>query len=118
MCAKLLQLCLTLCNPMDCSPPGSCVYVHSVDILNKDAGELLGASLATSTSLGQILLTLQLGSQPVLGQLVLALGTHLQGISTQRYTNLSSVDKLNTLLENGNCIVRQGHSSLEEGTWI
>ena len=22
MCAKLLQLCLTLCNPMDCSPPG------------------------------------------------------------------------------------------------
>ena len=26
MCAKLLQLCLTLCNPMDCSPPGSSVY--------------------------------------------------------------------------------------------
>ena len=23
--AKLLQLCLTLCNPMDCSPPGSSV---------------------------------------------------------------------------------------------
>ena len=23
MCAKLLQQCLTLCNPMDCSPPGS-----------------------------------------------------------------------------------------------
>ena len=22
MRAKLLQLCLTLCNPMDCSPPG------------------------------------------------------------------------------------------------
>ena len=22
LCAKLLQLCLTLCNPMDCSPPG------------------------------------------------------------------------------------------------
>ena len=20
------QLCLTLCNPMDCSPPGSCVH--------------------------------------------------------------------------------------------
>ena len=68
----------------DCSPPGSCVYVHSVDTLNTDAGELLGASLATSRSLGQILLTLQLGSQPVLGQLVLALCTHLQGISTQR----------------------------------
>ena len=26
LCAKLLQLCLTLCNPMDCSPPGSSVY--------------------------------------------------------------------------------------------
>ena len=26
MPAKLLQLCLTLCNPMDCSPPGSSVH--------------------------------------------------------------------------------------------
>ena len=26
VCAKLLQLCLTLCNPADCSPPGS--FVH------------------------------------------------------------------------------------------
>ena len=25
MCAKSLQLCLTLCDPMDCSPPGSSV---------------------------------------------------------------------------------------------
>ena len=25
--AKLLQLCLTLCSPMDCSPPGSSVHV-------------------------------------------------------------------------------------------
>ena len=24
--AKLLQLCLTFCNPMDCSPPGSSVH--------------------------------------------------------------------------------------------
>ena len=24
-CALLLQSCLTLCDPMDCSPPGSCV---------------------------------------------------------------------------------------------
>ena len=23
MCGKLLQLCLTICDPMDCSPPGS-----------------------------------------------------------------------------------------------
>ena len=26
MQAKLLQLCLTLCDPMDCSPPGSPVH--------------------------------------------------------------------------------------------
>ena len=26
MHAKLLQSCLTLCNPMDCSPPGSSVH--------------------------------------------------------------------------------------------
>ena len=26
LCAPLLQLCLTLCNPMDCSPPGSSVH--------------------------------------------------------------------------------------------
>ena len=26
VCAKLLQLCLTLCNPMNCSPPGSSVH--------------------------------------------------------------------------------------------
>ena len=25
MSAKLLQLCLTLCDPMNCSPPGSSV---------------------------------------------------------------------------------------------
>ena len=26
MCAKLLQSCLTICNPMDCSLPGSSVH--------------------------------------------------------------------------------------------
>ena len=26
VCAQSLQLCLTLCNPMDCSPPGSSVH--------------------------------------------------------------------------------------------
>ena len=26
LCAKLLQSCLTLCDPMDCSPPGSSVH--------------------------------------------------------------------------------------------
>ena len=27
MCAKLLQSCPTLCDPMDCSPPGSSIHV-------------------------------------------------------------------------------------------
>ena len=26
VCAKLLQLCPTLCDPVDCSPPGSSVH--------------------------------------------------------------------------------------------
>ena len=26
VCAKLLQSCLTLCNPVDCCPPGSSVH--------------------------------------------------------------------------------------------
>ena len=26
ICAKLLQWCPTLCDPMDCSPPGSSVH--------------------------------------------------------------------------------------------
>ena len=26
MCAKLLQSCPSLCDPMDCSPPGSSVH--------------------------------------------------------------------------------------------
>ena len=29
LCAKVLQLCLALCNPMDCSPPGSSVHGDS-----------------------------------------------------------------------------------------
>ena len=28
MCAKSLQSCPTLCNPMDCSPPGS--FLHAI----------------------------------------------------------------------------------------
>ena len=30
-CAKLLQLCPTLCDPMDCSLPGSSVHADSPD---------------------------------------------------------------------------------------
>ena len=26
MCAKSLQLCPTLCDPLDCSPPGASVH--------------------------------------------------------------------------------------------
>ena len=34
MCAKSLQLCPTLCDPMDCSPPGSSPW----DSLGKNTG--------------------------------------------------------------------------------
>ena len=30
MCVKSLQSCLTLCDPMDCSPPGSSVHGDSL----------------------------------------------------------------------------------------
>ena len=36
MCAKLLQLCPTLCDPVDCSPPGS--SVHGIDSPGKNTG--------------------------------------------------------------------------------
>ena len=29
MCVLVAQSCLTLCDPMDCSPPGSSVYLDS-----------------------------------------------------------------------------------------
>ena len=29
MCAKLLQLCLILCDPVNCSPPGSSIHGFS-----------------------------------------------------------------------------------------
>ena len=33
--AKLLQSCLTLCDPMDCNPPGSCVHgIFQVRVLD------------------------------------------------------------------------------------
>ena len=34
MHAKLLQLCLTLGDPMDCSLPGSFVQREKIDVLN------------------------------------------------------------------------------------
>ena len=64
MHAKLLQSCLTLCNPMDCSPPGSSVHgILQARILEwgaiafskfPDQGSILGpcirsAVLATTT---------------------------------------------------------------------
>ena len=35
-CATLLQLCLTLCDPMDCSPPG--LSVHGILPMDKPTG--------------------------------------------------------------------------------
>ena len=42
MCAKLLQLCLTLCYPVDCSLPGSSVHeILQARILDSLQGMLL-----------------------------------------------------------------------------
>ena len=42
--AKSLQLCPTLCDPMDCSTPGSCVH----GILQATPTQMEGAALPTS----------------------------------------------------------------------
>ena len=52
--AKLLQLCLTLCFPMDCSPPGSSGYgILQARILNGlpflPAGDLPGPALEAAS---------------------------------------------------------------------
>ena len=37
VCNKSLQLCPTLCKPMDCSPPGFCIHgILQVRILLRD----------------------------------------------------------------------------------
>ena len=67
--AKLPQLCLTLCNPLDCSPPGSSVQgILQARVLEcPPPGDLpnLGikpASLTCPTSAGKFFTTESLGS--------------------------------------------------------
>ena len=52
VCAKSLQSCLTLCDPMDCSPPGSTVH----GILK--ARILEWAAISFSNAIPRALLTL------------------------------------------------------------
>ena len=47
VCATSLQLCLTLCNPMDCSPPGSSDH----EILQARTLEWVGISFFSASSL-------------------------------------------------------------------
>ena len=48
-CAQSLQSCLSLCNPMDCSPPGSSVY----GILQARILEWVAISLVTILEVGR-----------------------------------------------------------------
>ena len=51
MHAKLLQSCLTLCNPMDCGPPGSSVHgILQARILEWDSHALLQGIFLTQGS--------------------------------------------------------------------
>ena len=61
ICAKLLQSCLTLCNPMGCNPPGSSVHgIFQAKILGWVAHLLLQgiSSLLTQVSNPHLLLLL------------------------------------------------------------
>ena len=64
--AKLLQLCLILCDSMDCSPPGSSVHgLLQASMLEWVAMPSSRGSSDAGIKLGSRLLCLQLGSLPI-----------------------------------------------------
>jgi len=67
VCAKLLQLCLTLCDPMDGSPPGS--SLHGILQARILAGVAIPSSRGSSQPrikpVSPILLHWQAGSLPL-----------------------------------------------------
>ena len=66
-CAKSLQSCLTPCNPMDSSPPGSSVYtILQARILEWDATFFSKIKTAAAAKLLQLCPTLcdPIGRQP------------------------------------------------------
>ena len=68
VCAKSLQSCPTLCDPMDCSPPGSSVHVipqaRIVEWVAMPSSR--GSSrLGNQTCISYVSLLLQVGSLPV-----------------------------------------------------
>ena len=67
MCAKLLQLCLILCDPMDCSLPGSSVHeILQARILEQVAmPSYRGASQTRDQTRASCLLYWQVGSLPL-----------------------------------------------------
>ena len=61
--AKLLQSCLTVCDPMDCIPPGSSVHgILQAQILEWVAGSFSRGSFPSGTEPGSP--TLQADSLP------------------------------------------------------
>ena len=64
MCAKSLQLCLTLCDPLDCSPPGSSVHGDSPDT-NTRVGCLLQGAPTGIEPMSHVAHELQADSLPL-----------------------------------------------------
>ena len=50
MCADLLQLCRTLCDPMDCSPSGSCPWDSPGKYIGVDCHALFQGLFPTQVS--------------------------------------------------------------------
>ena len=99
VCAKLLQLCLTLCNPMDCSPPGSSVHgILQARILQwvacPPSGDLPNpgikpVSLKSPTLVGRFFTTVLPGKPRILQKdLWKAPSLHVPKIITSRKNNL------------------------------
>ena len=67
MCAKSLQSCLTLCDPMDCSPPGSSVHgILQARILEWVAmPSSRGSSKPRDQTVSSVAPALQMGSLPL-----------------------------------------------------
>ena len=63
ICAQSLQLCLTLCDPMDCSPPGSSVHgILQARILEWVAMPSSGGFISPSKLIGILTPYISLGA--------------------------------------------------------
>ena len=90
--AKSLQSCLTLCDPMDCSPPGSCIRW----ILQARALEWVAISFSRCTHISPFLkisFPFRSPQSTGLGSLCHRIGSHYAQVDFRQYLFVSENDK-------------------------